>query len=253
MLRAVSVMSTALLAAFSLPVLAMSADEARYIEQEFEGVYSQSDKFVPGVGEVAQSLFRVAHIEGELLMAFSRTSLEPVFESIDPDNRSVNFRLGEGGRLATLKRMGGMAVLTTPNRGTDYLTFVRRPASDDYDELGVAFLMAKGYDASAAEGIVSGAPAQTGPSFDCNQAGTDVERMICGSDRLSELDRALSSLYQQVVSADGDASFWQADQREWMEERNNCQVEACMTYEYQQRLDELGDVMNHLSKPAEFR
>ncbi|WP_336273746.1 lysozyme inhibitor LprI family protein [Vreelandella indica] len=253
MLRAVSVLTATVVAAFSGPLLAMSADDARYIEQEFEGVYSQSDKFVPGVGEVAQSLFRVAHVEGTLLMAFSRTSLEPAFESVDRDNRSVNFRLGEGGRLATLKRMGGMAVLTTPTRGTDYLTFVRRPASDDYDELGVAFLMAKGYDASAAEGIVAGEPAQVGPSFDCSQAGTDVERMICGSDRLSELDRALSSLYGQVVSADGDEDFWRNDQRQWIEQRNDCRVEACMTYEYQQRLEELGDVVNYLSKPTEFQ
>lgn len=253
MLRAVSVLTATVVAAFSGPLLAMSADDARYIEQEFEGVYSQSDRFVPGVGEVAQSLFRVAHVEGTLLMAFSRTSLEPAFESVDRDNRSVNFRLGEGGRLATLKRMGGMAVLTTPTRGTDYLTFVRRPANDDYDELGVAFLMAKGYDASAAESLVSGEPAQTGPSFDCSQAGTDVERMICNSGRLSELDRELSRLYGQVLSADGDEAFWRNDQREWMEQRNDCQVEECMVYEYRQRLEELGDAMNYLSKPAEFR
>jgi uncharacterized protein YecT (DUF1311 family) len=253
MLRAVSVLTATFVAAFSGPLLAMSADDAHYIEQEFEGVYSQSDRYVPGVGEVAQSLFRVAHVEGTLLMAFSRASLEPVFESVDRNNRSVNFRLGEGGRLATLKRMGGMAVLTTPNRGTDYLTFVRRPANDDYDELGVAFLMAKGYDASAAESIVSGEPEQTGPSFDCSQAGTDVERMICDSGRLSELDRELSRLYGQVLSADGDEGFWRNDQREWMGQRNDCQVEECMIYEYRQRLEELGDIMNYLSKPAEFQ
>lgn len=253
MLRVASVLTATLMTAFSTPLLAMSADDARYIEQEFEGVYSQSDKFVPGVGKVAQSLFRVAHVEGALLMAFSRTSLDPVLESVDRDNRSINFRLGEGGRLATLQRTGGMARLTTPHRGTDYLTFVRRPARDDYDELGVAFLLAKGYEADEAERIVAGGPEENGPSFDCSQAGTDIERMICESDRLSELDRALSSLFQQVVSADGDAAFWQADQREWMEERNDCQVEACMTFEYQQRLEELGDIMNHLSKPAEFR
>lgn len=253
MSRAMSVLTATFVAAFSGPLLAMSADDAHYIEQEFEGVYSQSDRYVPGVGEVAQSLFRVAHVEGQLLMAFSRTSLEPAFESVDRDNRSVNFRLGEGGQLATLQRLGGMARLTTPNRGTDYLTFVRRPANDDYDELGVAFLIAKGYDASTAEGIVSGAPAQTGPSFDCNQASSDVERMICDSGRLSELDRELSRLYGQVLSADDDETFWRNDQRQWIEQRNDCQVEACMIYEYRQRLEELGDVMNHLSKPAEFR
>lgn len=253
MLRAMSVLTATFVAVFSGPLLAMSANDARYIEQEFEGVYSQPDRYVPGVGEVAQSLFRVAHVEGTLLMAFSRTSLEPSFESVDRDNRSVNFRLGESGQLATLQRTGGMARLTTPNRGTDYLTFVRRPANDDYDELGVAFLMAKGYDASAAESIVSGEPEQTGPSFDCSQAGTDVERTICGSDRLSELDRELSRLYGHVVSADGDETFWRNDQREWISQRNDCQVEECMVYEYRQRLEELGDIMNHLSKPAEFR
>ncbi len=90
----------------------------------------------------------------------------------------------------------------------------------------------------------SGASAAT-PSFLCSKAKSWVEKTICASERLSELDMELATDYARmlkVLSGDGEKAF-SAEQRKWWAERGTCQKEAdasgCLEKRYQARIAEL--------------
>jgi uncharacterized protein len=92
--------------------------------------------------------------------------------------------------------------------------------------------------------LSSGASGAT-PSFLCSKAKTWVEKAICGSDRLSELDMELAMDYARmlkVLSSDGERTF-SAEQRKWWGERGTCQKEAdpsgCLEKRYQSRITAL--------------
>jgi len=80
-------------------------------------------------------------------------------------------------------------------------------------------------------------------SFDCTQAGTRVERMICADISLSRLDDAMSQTYGQMrmaQSADAGASAWlKKTQREWLKQRNACDASACVREAYLSRIDDV--------------
>lgn len=78
-------------------------------------------------------------------------------------------------------------------------------------------------------------------SFDCARAATPVEKMICGSPRLSELDEHLGRYYSAGRAALGGASACLAtNQRDWLRAvRNPCKDVACLERAYLGRLAEL--------------
>ena len=89
--------------------------------------------------------------------------------------------------------------------------------------------------------ISLGANAAT-PSFLCSKAKSWVEKTICASDRLSELDMDLARDYARmlrVLSGDAEKAFT-AEQRKWWAERGSCQKEAdprgCLEKRYQARI-----------------
>ena len=89
-----------------------------------------------------------------------------------------------------------------------------------------------------------GASAAT-PSFLCSKAKTWVEKTICASDRLSELDMELAMDYARmlkVLSGDGEKTFT-SEQRKWWAERGTCQKDAdpsgCLERRYQARITAL--------------
>ena len=52
---------------------------------------------------------------------------------------------------------------------------------------------------------VASVPAKASPSFDCGTASNDVERLICKSDSLIEIDANLASLYEGLlIKSSGD-------------------------------------------------
>jgi uncharacterized protein len=92
--------------------------------------------------------------------------------------------------------------------------------------------------------VSTGASAAT-PSFLCSKAKSWVEKTICASERLSELDMDLAADYARmlkVLSGDGEKAF-SAEQRKWWAERGTCQKQpdpsGCLEKRYQARIGEL--------------
>jgi uncharacterized protein len=86
----------------------------------------------------------------------------------------------------------------------------------------------------AAPGIVVGA------SFDCSKAGTSVEKTICASRRLSDLDEQLANAYESVILLSDHPDRVRSLQWEWLRNaRNQCRDEACLKGVYENRLAQL--------------
>ena len=83
------------------------------------------------------------------------------------------------------------------------------------------------------------------PSFLCSKAKSWVEKTICASDRLSELDMDLATEYARMLKVlTGDAEkALNTEQRKWWAERGTCQKQpdpgACLEKRYQARITEL--------------
>ena len=78
-----------------------------------------------------------------------------------------------------------------------------------------------------------------GPSFSCARATTKVELMICGSGRLSALERQMSALYGQVRSNRQLRRQVLVDQRLFLRQMAQCQDENCIEAILLGRMDEL--------------
>ena len=78
--------------------------------------------------------------------------------------------------------------------------------------------------------------------FDCADATTEVEKMICASDALAEADRMMSERYFAARKAlRGPARQKQlAGQRRFLSRRDSCDDEACLVGLYMARAAELG-------------
>ncbi|MBK1647412.1 DUF3298 domain-containing protein [Rhabdochromatium marinum] len=77
----------------------------------------------------------------------------------------------------------------------------------------------------------------TAASFDCSQAAHPVEQLICNEAELSSLDQRLATLYQQAREKVGaDIKPLQAQQRDWLTERNACDTSECVAEAYRQRI-----------------
>ncbi len=83
------------------------------------------------------------------------------------------------------------------------------------------------------------------PSFDCSRASTAVERMVCSTPELSQLDWHLGSYYAVAMASFGHvgslaAECMRKDQREWLRTtRNRCDTQTCLKVAYLRRLAEL--------------
>lgn len=73
-------------------------------------------------------------------------------------------------------------------------------------------------------------------SFDCTKATTNVEKMICADEQLSQLDTKLSQIYSSFYFLTQEIK---SDQRAWMKKRNTCKESSCVKTFYQQRVEEL--------------
>lgn len=73
-------------------------------------------------------------------------------------------------------------------------------------------------------------------SFDCQKAGTRIEKQICSSPELSKLDSDLAGIYKDALPKGPSV---RADQLKWLRERNACQDAKCLAEKYKERIDEL--------------
>jgi uncharacterized protein YecT (DUF1311 family) len=78
------------------------------------------------------------------------------------------------------------------------------------------------------------------PSFNCQNASTKVEKMICSNDELSELDMQLSVVYKKVLAVDPDKELLKKYQDNWRKNiRDGCTLESCVKSAYKNRIAEL--------------
>ncbi len=75
-----------------------------------------------------------------------------------------------------------------------------------------------------------------GAGFDCANARTRVEKMICANPHLSELDSTLTSVYKKALQATDDTRRLYKVQQAWMKTRNTCRDAACLTRSYKIRI-----------------
>lgn len=70
--------------------------------------------------------------------------------------------------------------------------------------------------------------------FDCEKAGTPVEKMICSNPKLDMLDEQLNLMYKQTLTTDPQIK---ADQREWVRNvRNKATSVEQMVKAYEERI-----------------
>lgn len=85
-------------------------------------------------------------------------------------------------------------------------------------------------------------PTAIAASFDCTKATTQVEKLICNTPILGQLDIALSENYRNIRASnigDGARATLQTEQRDWIRQRNTCTTVACIERIYRSRLDEI--------------
>lgn len=99
-----------------------------------------------------------------------------------------------------------------------------------------------------------------GPGFACAKARSVVERSICRSDSLPEIDRELARVYRDA-RANGTTTI--GAQRRWLDRRDSCSAkpeadyarDSCISTAYHERVDELRKSLPVVSKfePGEER
>jgi uncharacterized protein YecT (DUF1311 family) len=78
------------------------------------------------------------------------------------------------------------------------------------------------------------------PSFNCQNASTKTEKMICSSEELSKLDAQLAELYKTALSVDPDKELLKQYQNSWRKNtRDACTLDSCVKTAYQNRIAEL--------------
>lgn len=75
--------------------------------------------------------------------------------------------------------------------------------------------------------------------FDCGKAATPIDRTICASPRLDQLDSRMGQAYAQARRACPGPALADAQRRWLREERNRCVDEACLLATYEARLERL--------------
>ena len=87
--------------------------------------------------------------------------------------------------------------------------------------------------------------------FDCNQARSGIEKIVCSNQELSELDARLNEAYQTALKNQNESEHkaLKDAQTSWLRKgRNQCADAACLVRTYQSRIDELDPFAdNHLT------
>lgn len=80
-------------------------------------------------------------------------------------------------------------------------------------------------------------------SFDCQIAATKIERMVCKSKQISDLDTQLGTAYKASLESTNNSKYLIASQKQWLQKaRNECSDEDCLTATYEDRLKFLAQV-----------
>jgi hypothetical protein len=88
-------------------------------------------------------------------------------------------------------------------------------------------------------------PALARPSFNCRNARTRTERMVCGDERLAARDREMASLYYRAVAeADPETrAVLRGTRDRFLARRERCGGPGCVARSYEDRMDEIDRIM----------
>lgn len=78
-----------------------------------------------------------------------------------------------------------------------------------------------------------------GPSYECEKASSNIEKMICEDDELAGLDYKMAHIYKTIMDDDVVASRVRLEQKGWLSERNSCGNEGCIKRAYINRISDL--------------
>ena len=89
-------------------------------------------------------------------------------------------------------------------------------------------------------------PALARPSFDCRNARSRTEQMVCADERLAARDRAMASLYYSAVAnADRPTRAVLRETRDrFLAARERCRTARCVAEAYEDRMDEIDAIMS---------
>ena len=98
-------------------------------------------------------------------------------------------------------------------------------------------------------------------SFDCTKTSTQNEKYICTNIELGKLDEQMAYSYKKLFEVHGE--ILKSQQKGWIKYLRNCKDEACLIYEYKDRINDLERIKNKILviekilikeiKPAEER
>jgi uncharacterized protein len=101
--------------------------------------------------------------------------------------------------------------------------------------------------------------AAQGPSYDCTKATASMEKLVCGDQQLSALDRQLAEVYAAATkkAANEHPPTLKATQRGWVKGRDDCwkgqDQRACVKGQYEDRIVELQATYRLLPPTATVR
>lgn len=87
-------------------------------------------------------------------------------------------------------------------------------------------------------------------SFDCADAQSKVEHLICDNPTLSRLDNELSDAYESALDIDENNDLLRREQKDWLaNKRNSCGEAPCLERTYNDRIQTLTALAHATSQP----
>ena len=77
------------------------------------------------------------------------------------------------------------------------------------------------------------------PSFDCGEASSAAEKMVCGDVGVADADARMMAMYKVAMECAADKLEVRSTQRSWLKRRDGCANTTCMLATYSERIAEL--------------
>lgn len=205
--------------------------------QTIEGTYSNN---MTGIAE--QKVSWTFNPDGTAQMSVGSTKF-PIFMPFEVSGNEVIVEGENGDNVFTILQDGSLVI--------NGLKFTKETATAATQQTAVKEVTTIDPQMHQAEAKPESNEA-TSPSFDCEKASTQAERLICSDAELSALDAQMMALYQRLAEIQSDDSL-KKEQRKWIkEDRDTCPDARCMALFYRSRINKL-EIIAQNAKPADFR
>ncbi len=79
--------------------------------------------------------------------------------------------------------------------------------------------------------------------LDCSKAKTNVEKLLCSSQRAATADQEMALSFRTAFARTGDRAALLSDQKRWQEKvRDQCLDVSCLVQVHRERTSELEDI-----------